>query len=527
MQDLLVGRADTPQYLHLPLANRHGLIAGATGTGKTITLQVLAEGFSRAGVPVFCADIKGDLAGIAEAGTPNPKLDQRAVELGMRDYVHEASPVIFWDVFGRDGHPVRATVAEMGPMLLGRILDLNETQEGVLTIAFALADDQGLLLLDFKDLRAMLAHVADQAASLTTAYGNVSRATVGAIQRKLLALEQADGARFFGEPALRLADLMRLAPDGRGAVSVLAADRLVQSPRLYATFLLWLLSELFEQMPEVGDLDRPKLVFFFDEAHLLFRDAPKTLAAKVEQVVRLIRSKGVGIYFVTQNPADVPPGVLGQLGNRVQHALRAFTPVDQKAVRVAAETFRPNPAFRTETAITELAVGEALVSLLDPSGVPGMVERTRICPPRGRIGAITPEERAAIMRASPVAGLYDEAIDREFAYERLQHRALAPSPAAEAQPTPVRGGDPWQHGDAPAPSPWGGTAPAPMPAPARLPPSRAGTGGGLLSEILTGGSRRQGVAEAAAKAVVRSLGSQVGTQLGRAVLRGVFGSLLR
>jgi DNA helicase HerA-like ATPase len=542
---ILIGRGETPQYLYLPLANRHGLIAGATGTGKTITLQVLAEGFSRAGVPVFCADIKGDLSGISQPGTPNQKLAQRAAELGVADYAYEAVPALFWDVFGAQGHPIRATVAEMGPVLLSRILELNETQEGVLTIAFALADDEGLLLLDFKDLRAMLSHVAERAGELSTAYGNVSKATIGTIQRKLLALDQAKGAQFFGEPALDLADLMLRAPDGRGAVSVLAADRLVQSPRLYATFLLWLMSELFQQLPEVGDIERPKLVFFFDEAHLLFRDTSKSLLDKVEQVVRLIRSKGVGIYFVTQNPLDVPPQVLGQLGNRVQHALRAFTPLDQKAVRAAAETFRANPRLKTEAVITELAVGEALVSTLQPGGVPSMVERTRICPPRGRIGPVTAEERTSILQASPVAGKYDQAIDRESAYELLQSRASGePRAAAPVNAAPVRPESPWgtaaeasQWASAsnssdlnPEPSPWGtaGVSPVPRRAPVGPKPAPAsGTGGGLLSEMLTGGGRRQGVAEALAKSVARSVGSQVGTQIGRAVLRGVLGSLTK
>ncbi len=440
--DILVGKGDTPCWLHLPLANRHGLIAGATGTGKTVTLQVLAEGFSRAGVPVFCADIKGDLSGISQAGTPNPKLTQRAADLGAADFAYEGMPVIFWDVFGQQGHPVRATVSEMGPVLLARILELNETQEGVLTIAFALADHEGLLLLDFKDLRAILNHVAERAAELTTVYGNVSKASVGTIQRKLLALEQAGGAGFFGEPALALSDLMRLAPDGRGAVNVLAADRLVQSPRLYATFLLWLMSELFEQLPEVGDADKPKLVFFFDEAHLLFRDAPKRLVERIEQVVRLIRSKGVGIYFVTQNPMDLPSTVLGQLGNRVQHALRAFSPAEQKTVRAAADTFRANPKLRVETVLTELPVGEALVSMLEAGGTPAIVERARICPPRSRMGAVSAEERNAAMRTSPVAETYDAAIDRESAYEILAGRATR-APAAPAGVAPVRGGNPW------------------------------------------------------------------------------------
>src|SRR3954470_23305709 len=361
--DILVGKGERPQMLHLPLANRHGLVAGATGTGKTVTLQVLAEGFSRAGVPVFCADVKGDLSGIGMAGKPNPKLEQRAHELGEADYAYEPCPVVFWDVFGEQGHPLRATVAEMGPLLLSRMLELNDAQEGVLNIAFKVADDDGLLLLDFKDLRGILGHVSERAGELRDHYGQVSKTTIGTIQRRLLVLEQAGGEQFFGEPALALQDLMLITPDGRGAVNVLAADKLIQSPRLYATFLLWLLSELFEELPEVGDLEKPKLVFFFDEAHLLFRDAPAALLTRIEQVVRLIRSKGVGVYFVTQNPADVPDIVLGQLGNRVQHALRAFTPRDQKAVKTAAETLRPNKKLDIGQAITELAVGEALVSM--------------------------------------------------------------------------------------------------------------------------------------------------------------------
>ena len=386
---LLIGKGEQPQYLYLPLANRHGLIAGATGTGKTITLQVLAEQFSRDGVPVVCADVKGDLSGIGAAGEPKPKLVERAKELGEADYAPAASPVIFWDLFGKQGSPIRATVAEMGPLLLARMLELNETQEGVLNIAFKLADDQGLLLLDFKDLTAILQDVAERAGELTTAYGNVSKATVGTIQRRLLTLEQQGAEHFFGEPALQLADLMLTTPDGRGAVNVLMADQLIQAPRLYATFLLWLLSELFEELPEAGDLPKPKLVFFFDEAHLLFNDAPKALIEKVEQVVRLIRSKGVGVYFVTQNPADVPPVVLGQLGNRVQHALRAFTPAEQKGIKAAADTFRPNPAFKTQDVITELGVGEALVSTLGLDGVPGIVERVKVIPPRSRMGPLT------------------------------------------------------------------------------------------------------------------------------------------
>jgi uncharacterized protein len=553
--DILVGKGEGPRYLHLPLANRHGLVAGATGTGKTVTLQVLAEGFSRAGVPVFCADIKGDLSGISQPGTPNPKMEQRAAELGVADYAYEGMPVIFWDVFGVQGHPIRATVSEMGPVLLARILELNEAQEGVITIAFALADHEGLLLLDFKDLRAILNHVAERAAELTTVYGNVSKASVGTIQRKLLSLEQSGGAGFFGEPALALSDLMRLSPDGNGAVNVLAADRLIQSPRLYATFLLWLMSELFEHLPEVGDLDKPKLVFFFDEAHLLFRDAPKRLVEKIEQVVRLIRSKGVGIYFVTQNPMDLPSTVLGQLGNRVQHALRAFSPADQKSVRAAAETFRPNPKLRVETVITEMQVGEALVSMLEAGGTPAMVDRARICPPRSRIGAATPDERTAVMHASPIAGTYEEPLDRESAYEVLTGRATS-APVTEPASAPVRGGNPWGSASSPGPIPRGGASQAsvppvvqgnvwgpgaipaasppyvPAPAPQPVPPRRApaapaGGAGDLLSTILTGDGRRQGVAEALAKSVVRSVGSQFGTQIGRAVVRGVLGSLLR
>src|SRR3954447_11172499 len=445
---IFVGKSGKPEVLSLALANRHGLITGATGTGKTVTLQSLAEGFSRAGVPVFAADIKGDLSGIAAPGKPNPKLEARARDLGVADFAYEASPAIFWDVFGQQGHPLRATVAEMGPLLLSRMLELNDTQEGVLNIAFKVADNDGLLLLDFKDLRAILTHVSDRAAELRDHYGQVSKTTIGTIQRRLLVLEQAGGEQFFGEPALSLQDLMLVTPDGRGAVNVLAADKLIHSPRLYATFLLWLLSELFEELPEVGDLDKPKLVFFFDEAHLLFRDAPRALTEKVEQVVRLIRSKGVGIYFVTQNPLDLPGTVLGQLGNRVQHALRAYTPAEQKAVRAAAETFRPNPKLKVEEAITHLAVGEALVSTLQADGTPSMVEQARVVPPRGQIGPVTPEERAELVKKSPLAGHYDAPVDRESAYERLVGRTSAapasgPWGMAPAAPAPVRSDNPW------------------------------------------------------------------------------------
>ena len=434
--DLLLGQGDTAQYLRAAYANRHGLIAGATGTGKTITLQVLAEAFSEIGVPVFAADVKGDLSGLSQPGVASPKLLERAAKNGLPGWSPSASPVVFWDVFGKSGHPVRATISEMGPTLLARLLDLSDVQESVLHLVFRYCDDQGLLLIDLKDLRAALMHVADNAKALGSEYGLVSGASVGAIQRSLIALE-ADGAEhFFGEPALSLADFMLCEPGGRGIVNVLAADVLYQKPRLYATFLLWLLSELFENLPEAGDLDKPKLVFFFDEAHLLFKDAPKALVEKVEQVVRLIRSKGVGVYFVTQNPLDLPESVLGQLGNRVQHALRAFTPRDQKAVKSAAETFRPNPKFSTAEVITTLGVGEALVSTLQAGGVPGVVEQTRIRPPRSRMGAITPEERALALTHSPFAGKYDTVIDRESAYEMLAGDA-APSAAAVPAPAPA------------------------------------------------------------------------------------------
>ena len=397
---------------------------------------MLAEGLSRAGVPVFCADVKGDLSGISRAGRGQAQAAAaRGRSSASADFAFQAAPVIFWDVFGQQGHPVRATVAEMGPLLLARMLELNDTQEGVLNIAFKLADDQGLLLLDFKDLTAILQSVAENADQLTTAYGNVSKATIGTIQRRLLTLEQQGAENFFGEPALELADLMLTTPDGRGAVNVLMADKLIHSPRLYATFLLWLLSELFEELPEAGDLDKPKLVFFFDEAHLLFNDAPKALIEKVEQVVRLIRSKGVGVYFVTQNPADVPPVVLSQLGNRVQHALRAYTPAEQKGVRAAAEAFRANPAFKTAEVITELGVGEALVSTLSPAACPSIVERIKVCPPRSRMGTVTPEERQETIAASPLAGKYDAARSSANPPTRSCRRALPPSPRTPAPPT--------------------------------------------------------------------------------------------
>src|SRR5271169_6101551 len=427
---IFIGKGEQPAWLTLGLANRHGLVTGATGTGKTVSLQVMAEGFARAGVPVFAADIKGDLSGISEVGEPKDFILKRAGDMGL-SFQPDRFSTVFWDVFGEQGHPVRATVSEMGPLLLSRMMDLNDVQEGVLNIAFKVADEQGLLLLDMKDLRAILSFVAEHAGDLTTQYGNVSKQTVGTIQRQLLVLENQGGDKFFGEPALDLKDFMRTDRDGRGMVNILVADRLMQSPRLYATFLLWMLSELFEQLPEVGDPPKPKLVFFFDEAHLLFNDAPKALMEKIEQVVRLIRSKGVGVYFVTQNPIDVPDKVLAQLGNRVQHALRAFTPRDQKAVAAAAQTFRPNPKINTEQAITQLAKGEALVSFLEGNGIPAMVERVLIRPPSARIGPITPEERKAIMDASPVKGKYDTAIDAESAYEILQERVAGTAAPAD------------------------------------------------------------------------------------------------
>jgi DNA double-strand break repair helicase HerA and related ATPase len=446
-EKIFVGKGEQPAWLTLALGNRHGLVTGATGTGKTVSLQVMAEGFARAGVPVFAADIKGDLSGISEIGEPKDFIVKRATELGLT-YQPDQFSTVFWDVFGEQGHPVRATVTEMGPLLLSRMLDLNDVQEGVLNVAFRVADDNGLALIDMKDLRALLDAIVPDPSKKKSAdgeddalapirkaaqgFGNVTRATVGTIQRQLLVLENQGGTKFFGEPALSLKDLMRTDRDGRGMINILVADKLMQSPRLYATFLLWMLSELFEELPEVGDLPKPKLVFFFDEAHLLFNDAPKALMDKIEQVVRLIRSKGVGVYFVTQNPIDVPDRVLGQLGNRVQHALRAFTPRDQKAVQAAAQTFRPNPKLDTAKAIMELGKGEALVSFLEGNGTPAMVERVLIRPPSARIGPITSEERKAIMDASPVKGKYDTAIDAESAYEILQKRVAGTAATADA-----------------------------------------------------------------------------------------------
>ena len=428
--------AGLPQHLNLRRANRHGLIAGATGTGKTVTLQGIAEAFSARGVPVFVADVKGDLSGISMAGSPTFKhaatLTARAAEIGVTDYSYADNPAIFWDLYGEQGHPIRTTISEMGPLLLARLMDLNEVQEGVLSIAFRLADEEGLLLLNLDDLQSMLVYCAENADALTAKYGNVTKASVGAIQRQLLQLDSQGGGQFFGEPALDINDFLSVDEKGRGYINVLAADKLMQSPKLYGTFLLWLLSELFETLPEVGDPDKPKLVFFFDEAHLLFEDAPKALTDKIEQVVRLIRSKGVGVYFVTQNPIDIPEDVAAQLGNRVQHALRAFTPRDQKAIQAAAQTFRINPDLNVATAITELKVGEALVSLLQEDGSPSIVQRTLIAPPRSRLGPVDAKERAIIQSISPVAGKYDTEIDRESAEEILAARATAAAAAAEA-----------------------------------------------------------------------------------------------
>lgn len=424
-----------PQTLLLKYANRHGLVAGATGTGKTVTLQILAESFSKAGVPVFLSDVKGDLSGLAKSGSADAKLHEaftsRAEKIKFTDYSYSAAPVTFWDLFGEQGHPIRTTVSEMGPLLLSRLLELTDAQEGVLNIAFRVSDEEGLPLLDLRDLQALLVWVGQNAKDLSLRYGNVSTSSIGAIQRALLVLENQGGTQLFGEPAMELADIMRADPDGAGRINILASDKLMSSPRLYATFLLWLLSELFEELPEVGDPDKPKLVFFFDEAHLLFDDAPKALVDKVEQVARLIRSKGVGVYFVTQNPADVPEDILGQLGNRIQHALRAFTARDQKALRLAAETYRENPRFSTEDTIKEVGVGEAVTSLLEAKGMPGIVERTLIRPPSSQLGPITPEERAEVIKSSPIHGKYETVVDRDSAFERLAARAEAAAKAAE------------------------------------------------------------------------------------------------
>ena len=510
------------------LANRHGLVTGATGTGKTITLQTLAENFSRLGVPVFMADVKGDLTGISQPGKISPKLAALLVERGISPPTSAACPVTLWDVFGKTGHPVRATVTDMGPLLLARMLALNDTQAGVLNIVFKIADDNGMALLDLKDLRAMLAHVGDNASDFTTHYGNVSAASIGAIQRGLLQIEQQGGDHFFGEPMLSIADFIQT-DNGQGVINILAADQLMNAPRLYATFLLWMLSELFELLPEVGDLDKPKLVFFFDEAHLLFKDAPEALVERIELVVRLVRSKGVGVYFVTQNPLDLPDTVLGQLGNRVQHALRAFTPRDQKAVQSAASTMRANPALDITTAITELAVGEALVSLLDAQGRPCVTERVFVLPPGSQIGPITPEQRQALLAGSLVAGVYEKPVDRDSAYERLTGRSAGRAASADARAAaPDPGGDSFSH-----PGQAGRNAATDRPAqevnqpeanngPSMLDGLKDGLKGLVFGSTGPRGGRHAGLAQTAATSAMRSIGSAVGREL----IRGVLGSLL-
>ena len=502
---LLIARnAATECFLIPALANRHGLITGATGTGKTVTLQTLAENFSRIGVPVFMADIKGDLTGISQAGKIGDKLAAVLKDRGIELPTPLACPATLWDVFGEQGHPVRATVSDMGPLLIGRMLNLNDTQAGVLNLVFKIADDSGLLLLDLKDLRAMLQHVGDNASQFTTEYGNVSSASVGAIQRGLLQIETQGGTKFFGEPMLNISDFMQTDANGHGVVNILAADKLMNSPRLYATFLLWMLSELFEQLPEIGDPDKPKLVFFFDEAHLLFNDAPKVLVERIELVVRLVRSKGVGVYFVTQNPLDIPDSVLAQLGNRVQHALRAFTPRDQKAVKATASTMRQKPGLDIEAAITELAVGEALVSLLDEKGRPSITERVFVLPPGSQLGPITPAQRQALLQNSLVAGVYEKEVDRESAYEKIRGRA-----------------------------PEAGTTPADKPGPAA--PGAAADAGGMmggLNELLFGttgprGGKKDGLVQTMAKSTARTMGTTVGREILRGVLGGIFGTKKR
>jgi uncharacterized protein len=516
---ILVGKSGKKaEVLTLSLANRHGLVTGATGTGKTVTLQVLAEGFSKAGVPVFAADIKGDLSGIAMPGEARDAFVQRAKSLGYK-YEPDEFPVVFWDVFGEQGHPIRATVAEMGPLLLSRMLGLNDTQEGVLNIAFRIADERALAMLDLKDLRAVLAFLSENAAEIQKLYGNVSAASVGAIQRQLLVLENQGGAKFFGEPALEIADFMRTDREGRGYINILAADKLMDNPRLYGTFLLWMLSELFEELPEVGDPDKPKLVFFFDEAHLLFTDAPKALLDKIEQVVRLIRSKGVGVYFVTQNPLDVPDKVLAQLGNRVQHALRAFTPRDQRAVKAAAETFRPNPKLKTAQVITELEKGEALVSFLEGKGTPSMVDRCIVCPPTARLGPVSPAERSATIAKSPVKGKYDTMIDRESAFEALQQRtqdSSAPGGTAQGEPVEQPGGGVMGGiGDM-----LGGIFGTSRPRGQRLSPGQHVARSVTRSVISTTAGKMAGD-------LGRSLGGSMGNTVARAIVRGMLGGILR
>jgi DNA helicase HerA-like ATPase len=492
------------------LVNRHGCITGATGTGKTVTLQTIAQSLSNIGVPVFMADVKGDLSGMSKPGMLSEKLGKRLEALGEQAPQWAGCPTTFWDVFGENGHPVRATISDLGPLLLARMLNLNDTQEGVLQLVFRIADDNGLLLLDSKDLRTMLQHVGDNAADYKTSYGNISAASIGAIQRGLLAIEEQGGDKFFGEPMLNIDDLIQTDAQGKGVVNILAADKLMNAPRIYAVFLLWMLSELFENLPEVGDLDKPKLVFFFDEAHLLFAEAPKALLQKIEQVVRLIRSKGVGIFFITQNPLDIPDTVLGQLGNRVQHALRAYTPRDQKAVKAAAETFRPNPKLEIGQVIMELGVGEALVSFLDEKGTPRMVERAFILPPASQIGPISPDERKAAMTRSVVAGVYEQTVDRESAYEKLTKRTASTAREADADEPAAR-------------------------APGRMPTGTGGAGsaeapadsGGMFGDVLGGIFGKPGKRDTAVQAMVKSAARSIGSQVGREIIRGVLGSIMK
>jgi DNA helicase HerA-like ATPase len=482
---ILIAKGDTELYLLPQMANRHGLIAGATGTGKTVSLQVLAEGLSRAGVSVFMADVKGDLAGLSRPGSDaNQKIKERIQQLNLKDFAYQSSPVVFWDIFGDQGHPIRATVSEMGPLIMSRLFDLNDTQSAVLSLVFKIADDRGLLLLDLKDLQAMLQYVGNNAAEFQTQYGNIAAATIGAAQRSLMTLQQQGGDKFFGEPALNLDSVLQVDTAGHGNINILSADKLMLIPKTYTAFLLWLLSELFERLPEVGDLEKPKLAFFFDEAHLLFNDAPRALLEKIEQVVRLIRSKGVGVYFITQNPLDVPQTVLGQLSNRVQHALRAFTPLDQKAVKSAAQTFRTNPKLDVAQAITELAVGEALVSLLDEKGMPGIVQRAFMLPPSSQVGAITPDQRQQIIKSSPFYGRYEQVIDRESAYEKLTGRAAGSG---------------------------AGTGPAPTPA---------------VQGQESGARKTAKPAPTAFDQVLKAANSPLGRQIGRELVRGIMGGLM-
>jgi len=510
------------QGLKLKYANRHGLVAGATGTGKTVTVQIMAEAFSAAGVPVFVADVKGDVSGLSQAGSPHPKLEERADILGLSDFDYAGSPSALWDLFGKMGHPVRATVTDMGPLLLSRMLDLNATQEGVLNIAFAVADEEGMPLLDFKDLRQMLVFVGQHRKQLSLSYGAISTASIGAIQRSLLTLARQGAEAFIGEPALKLADLMRTDDAGRGVINILSAETLMTSPKLYAAFMLWLVSELFEELPEAGDTDKPKLVFFFDEAHLLFRDAEPGLIEKVEQVVRLIRSKGVGLYFITQNPQDVPDRVLSQLGNRIQHALRAYTPSEQRAVRVAADSFRPNPAFDTQSVITQLGVGEALVSTLEKKGVPSVVEKTLIRPPQCRMGPITPTERQAILAESPLGGLYDETLDRHSASEILQQRMAEAEDFANEDARDVEDQRRFE-ADRGRRSGGGGVRYGISGGNRRV----SSSGGSSSSRPQRRSSRSDSISDAAMKSFARSMSSTMGRELSKSIARGLFGSTRR